>query len=177
MLYSRSNSMPFSFFNFFSVSHHILGHTVIVSHFPRFSVFSPKYRSHSVYFLYFTFFTVSRHIPVPTMSNSHFASISVFLAKFHFLPCEFLIFLVCQFSCHIPDPTMWVSHFRFLSVFSLCSSSYNVHFSFSMFFRFLATIQVLQFVVLIIHVFQCFPPYSRSYMCVSHFPSFSVFSP
>jgi hypothetical protein len=31
----------FSLFTFFTVSHHIPGHTVCVSHFPRFSVLSP----------------------------------------------------------------------------------------------------------------------------------------
>ena len=40
----------FSFFNFFSVSRNIPGHLVFVSHFPRFSIFSPKSSSYVVYF-------------------------------------------------------------------------------------------------------------------------------
>jgi hypothetical protein len=39
--YSRYYSLHVSFFMFFSFSHHILGHTVFVSHFPYFSGFSP----------------------------------------------------------------------------------------------------------------------------------------
>jgi len=38
--YSRSYSVYFSFFMFFTVPCHIPGHTVFMSHFPRFSVFS-----------------------------------------------------------------------------------------------------------------------------------------
>ena len=40
--YSRCYSEQFSFFTFYSVSRHIPGHTVFVSHFPRISVFLPK---------------------------------------------------------------------------------------------------------------------------------------
>jgi hypothetical protein len=43
------------------------GRTVYVSHFPRFSVFSPYSRSYCVHFSFFMFFSVFRHIPGPTM--------------------------------------------------------------------------------------------------------------
>jgi hypothetical protein len=49
----------------FQFSHHILGATVCVSHFPRFSVFSPQSRSYNVHLSFFMFFHVSRHIPGP----------------------------------------------------------------------------------------------------------------
>jgi hypothetical protein len=39
--FSMSYHVCVSFSMFFSVSLHIPGHTVILSHFPRFSVFSP----------------------------------------------------------------------------------------------------------------------------------------
>ena len=43
--YSRSYSVPFSFFTFFSAIRHFPGHTVIVSQFPRLSIFLPQSRS------------------------------------------------------------------------------------------------------------------------------------
>jgi hypothetical protein len=43
--YSCSSSLLFSFFTFFSVSLNISLPTVCVSHFPRFSLFSPYSRS------------------------------------------------------------------------------------------------------------------------------------
>ena len=102
-------------FHVFSVSCHIPGHRVFVSHFPRFSVFSPLSRSYSVYFSFFYVF----HCFFPCFS--HFAVFSVFIAIFQVLPCEFLIFLVGQFSRHIPIPTVCISH---LSRFQ-CFLSYS----------------------------------------------------
>jgi hypothetical protein len=58
--YSRSYSVHFSFFTFFSDFCHITCHNVFVSNFPRFSIFS--------------------HIPGPTVSNIHFPQFSVFRA-------------------------------------------------------------------------------------------------
>ena len=120
-----SYCMHFSFFLFFSVSRHIAGHTIFVSHFPRFSVFSPKYRSYTMYFSYFivctasrhipgprvcvshffTFFSVSCHIPFPTVCVSHFAFFKIFLSVFHLLQFVFLIFYIFQVSRHFPGPT------------------------------------------------------------------------
>ena len=122
----------------FSVSHHILCHTVFVSHFPLFSVFSTQSKSYSVYFSYFKFFTVSRHILGPKECVSHFKSFSVFLAIFQVIQWFCLIYLVFQFSGHNPGPTVCISPISHFSVFL---------------------------------------PYSRSYMCVFHFPRFSIFSP
>ena len=60
-----------------------------------------------------------------------------------------LIFDVFQFSRSIPGPTVSVSNFARFSMF-------------------LAISQVLQCVFLILHFFQCFSPYGRSYsVCVS----------
>jgi hypothetical protein len=66
----------FLIFHVFSVCHHITGPTVYVSHFPRFSVFSPYSRSYCVHFSFSTFFSVSRHIPGPTVCISHFPRFS-----------------------------------------------------------------------------------------------------
>ena len=87
----------FPFSTFLSVSRHIPGQTVFVSHFPRFSVFSPYSRSNSVFVSFFTFFS--------------------FLAIFHVLECEFLIFHVFQFSRHNPGSIVCISHFSRFSVF------------------------------------------------------------
>ena len=148
--------MYFSFFTFFSVSRHIPGQTVFVSHFSRFSVFMPYFMSYNVnfsfstffnsldiiqvycvYFSFFTFFSVSSSILGHTVFVSHFARFSVFFAIFQALPCEFLIFLLCQFLLHI--------------------------------------IQVLQCLCSIFHVFQWFLPYSRSYHISFSFSSFDIF--
>jgi hypothetical protein len=55
----------FSFFMFFTLSRYILGPTVFVSHFQRFSVFSPYSRSNSVSVSFSTFLNVSSHISCP----------------------------------------------------------------------------------------------------------------
>ena len=86
-----------------------------------------------------TFFSLSCHIPGPTVSVSHFT-------RFFF-----------RFSRNIPDPKVCVSHYSRFSVF-------------------LAICQVLRYAFLIIHAFQCFSPYSRSYsVCFSFSMFFSVF--
>ena len=113
--------MHFSFSTFLSVSRHIPGQTVFVSHLSRFSVFLPYSMSYNVhlsffrffstlariqvyrvYFSFFTFFNVSSHILGLTVFVSHFARFSVFLAIFQVLPCVFLIFLHCQFYFFLP---------------------------------------------------------------------------
>ena len=129
-------------FQFISVSRHIPGHTVFVSHFPRFSVFSSKSRYYSMYFTIFHVF----HCFSP-----YFSSCSV-------------CFWFCRFFsdfCHNSCPRMWVSHFPHLSVFSPYSRFYNVSFSFFLLVSFIAIFHVLQWAYLIFHVFQCFSPYSR----------------
>ena len=90
----------FLIFHVFQISRHDPGPTVCVSHFPCFSVFSPKSRSYSVYFSYFTSFTVSRHIPGPTVC------VSLFCKFFH-------IFRL------IPDPTMIFSFSSFVSFLNI----------------------------------------------------------
>ena len=140
------------YFTCFTVSYHIPGPTVFVSHFTCFSVFSSK-SSRTVYIYHISCFSVSSNIPVPTV-------------------CVFLILNVFQ---------------GFLPYFISC----QVSFSFSSFVGFLAIFQDLQCEFLIflvghisrhipvptvcishLHVFQCFSPYSRSYIdCVS----FSLF--
>ena len=144
----------FIFFNFFSVSHHIPGPTFCVSHYPRFSFFSPfptSYTGHfsfSRFFIGFTIFQVkqclctifdvfqfSRHIPGPTVYISPFSRFSVSI--FQVIQYLCLIFHVFKFSGHISGPAVCISHF---SRFSL----------------FLPIFKVLQCVYLIFHDFQCF---------------------
>jgi len=120
-----------------------------------------------------------------------------FLPYFMSYNVIFFIFFVCQFSRHIPGPTVCVSHIPPFSVFSPQSRSYSVFFSFSKFFSFLAIFQLLLCTVLIFHVFSVFlaiflvlPGVFHIFLlcqfschmsvptvCISHFLSFSVFSP
>ena len=193
--YSWSYSVHFSFSTFLSVSNHVGGPTLCVSHFPWFSVFSPYSR--------------------PTVCISHFSRFSVFLAIFHVLQCVFLIFHDFQFSCHtpcptvcifilhvfivsrhIPDKTVFVSHFSRFSVFLPYSSSYSVPFSFSTlllfldifqvkkclclfffftFFSFFVIFQFLKCAFLIFHVLNVSHQTPDPNVCISLFSSFSVF--
>ena len=70
--YSRSYSVHFSFFTFFS----------------DFVIFQVV----KWMFLIFHDFQFSCHIPCPRVDISHFPAFSVFLAIFHILKCVFLIF-------------------------------------------------------------------------------------
>jgi hypothetical protein len=136
--YSRSYSVHFSFFMFFSVFCHIPHQTVFVSHFPRFfsflakiqvtqcvflifhvfHYFLPYSRSYSVWFSFCTFYSVSRYNPGPIECISHISQFSVCLAIFQVLQCAFLILHV--FQC-----------------FSLYFMFFYVSFSFSSFVSFL----------------------------------------
>ena len=103
----------FIIFHVFSISRHIPGQTVFLSHFPRFSVFSPYSRSYSVCVSFSTFISFHAIIQV--------------------LQCVVLIFHVFSVSHHIPCPKVCVSYFPRFSVFSQYYRSYSVHFSFFMF--------------------------------------------
>ena len=107
-----------------------------------------------------------------------FSTFSDFIDIFQVLHCAFLTFYIFQsflpysrsysvrfsfytlffrFSRNIPDPKVCVSHYSRFSVF-------------------LAICQVLRYAFLIIHAFQCFSPYSRSYsVCFSFSMFFSGF--
>ena len=131
--------MYFSFFMFFTHSCHILVPKVSVSHFPRFSFFSPHYSSYSEHFSFTTIFSVSHHIPGPTVCISHFPGFSVFLPYTRFYSVRFLFSMfyihVLQFYRYITGPTVYISHFSWFSVF-------------------LSIFQVIQCLCLIFHVFQ-----------------------
>jgi len=146
----------FSFSTFFSVSRYISCLTMCLFHFPCFSVFLTYSRFYSVYFSFFTFL--------------------MFPAIFHVLECMFLFFHDFQVSIHTPGHTVSISHISsssvFLAIFQVklflsyflrfsivmpYSMSYNVHFSFSMFFS------------VSCHI-------SGPTLFVSHFPRFLVFS-
>jgi hypothetical protein len=172
---------------------------VFVSHFPRFSVFSPYSRSYSVFspFAYFSVFFYQ--IPGPTVCFSQFARLSVFLAIFqdiHFsslifhviqfsatfqvIECFFLILQVFQFPRHNPGTTVCIFHF---SRYSPCFDIFQVLLCvFLIFhdFKFSWLTPVLQCAFLIYHVFPCFVPHTRSnnvcvsfstfFQCSCHYP-------
>ena len=139
----------------FTLSHHIPSHTVFVSHFLRFSVFSLKSSYYSLYFSIFHLF----HCFLP-----HIRYYSV-----RFSYCTFFSDI-----CHNSCPSMWFSHFLNLSVFLPFSRTYNVSFSFSLLGSFIGIFQVLQWAF----SFFMFFSVSRHIPChtvfVSHFPLFSV---
>ena len=128
--------MHFSFSTFFSVSRYNSGHTVFVSNFPRFSVFSPYSRSYSVHISLFKFLTVSQHIPVQRVL--------------------LLIFYLFQFSCYITGPTVCLSHFYLFQCSSPYFTSYSVYFSFHDLQFFSPYSRSYNFAFLIFHVFHCF---------------------
>ena len=129
--------MYFSFFTFFSVSSHILGPTVCVSHFERFSLFLAIFQvlpSEFLIFLLCQCFFFFHHIPGLIVFVSHFPRFSVFSpsSRSCIVYLSFSTFL--SVSCHIPGQTVFVSHFPHFSV--------------------LAIFQFLQCALLIFHVFQ-----------------------
>ena len=162
----------------FEFSRHTPGPTVFFSHLVRFSVFHAIFQVLPCEFLIFLAGQFSHHIPAPTVFIYHFPRFSVFLAKFQVLQCAFLIFYVfhcfspyCR-SCsmyfsfftasrHMPSPTFHVFHFPRFSVFSPNFNSYSEHFLFSTFFSVSPIFQVIQCVLLILHVFLYFSHYNR----------------
>ena len=121
--YSRSYSVHFSFFTFFS-------------DFKIFKLSSGCY-SFSMIFSFLALF----HVLQWTFLN--FQPFSVFLAIFHVLKCVFLIFRDFQFSHHNPGPTVCISHFSRFSVISSFFKWSSGCFTFSMIFSFLAIFHVL----------------------------------
>ena len=183
--------------NFFSFPLLISRPKVCISHFPRFSIFSPYSRSYSVHFSFFSFFSdfvifqlvkwvflifhdfqFSWHIPSPTVDNSKFSTFF-------------------SFPRLISSPKVCISHILWFSVFSPYSRSYSVHFSFFTFFSDFVIFQGVKWLFLIFHDFQfsCHIPcpivdiskfsnffsfprnISRPKVCIFHFLWFSVFSP
>ena len=138
------------FFNFLAIFQ-VRKCTFLIFH--VFQCFLPYSRSYSVHFSFLTFFGV--------------------FAIFQCLQCAFLIFYVFQFFQHIPGPRVCIAHFSRFSVFlTICQVIHDC----VLFFSFLAIIQVLQWSFLIVHIFQCFSPYSSSYsVCVSFSTFFSFF--
>jgi hypothetical protein len=123
----------FSFSRFLSVSSHIPGSTVFVSHFPDVSVFSPYSRFYSLHF--------------------SFSRFSVFLAIFQVPQCVFLIFHDFHYSRHTPGPTECISHFPCFSVYlAILHVIQFLHLSLNV-FTFLAIIRVLPCVFLFFFTF------------------------
>ena len=139
---------------FFSISLHVPGPTLWVSHFARFSMILAIFQVLPYEFLIFLVSQFSQHIPGPRVCMPHFPRFFFsYLTILQVLKYMFLIFHV--FQC-----------------FSPYSTSYSLLFSFSMIFTFPSILQVLQCAFLIFHDFECFSPYSWSYSV--HF-SFSTF--
>jgi hypothetical protein len=191
--YSRSNSICVSFSMFFrflaifqvlhcalliihifSVSHHSPGPTILIFHF--FSVFLAIFNVLPCEFLNFLVGQFYRYNPGPTVCISQISCFSLFLAIFQVLLCMFLILHV--FQCFSPYSWSYSVDFSFFTFFSVSRriAGQTVFVShFPRFFSFLAIIHVLQCVFLMIHVFHCFSPFSKSYsVCVS-FSSFVSF--
>ena len=155
---SRSDTVYFLYFRYFSVSRHIPSPTVCVLILHDFHCFSP-------YFMYY-------HV-----SFSFFPFVS-FFAIFQVLQCEFFFFLVGQFCCHIPGHTVFVSLFPRLSVFSPQTRFYSVYFSYFIFFTVSRHISVPT--VCVSHFFTFFivsRHITGHTVFVSHFPCLSVFLP
>ena len=142
---SRSYSVCFSYFTFFTVSRHIQGPTLCVSYFARFSPFLAIFLV--LLYEYFIFlvclfsrhitgkrcfyhicyvFQLSRQNPGRTVCISRFSRFSLFLAVFHVQQCVFLIFHIFRFSLHTPGPTVCISHFHLFQCFSPYSMSDSV---------------------------------------------------
>jgi len=161
----------FSYFTFFTVSHHNPDPTVYVSHFPRLSVFLTTLPVLPCEILIFLICKFSCHIPVPTVCNFHFSSFSVFLTTIQIIHFVFAFLHVFQVFRQNPGPTLFLifhvfhcfsSQSRSYSVFfSFCTfysflphfMSCHVSFSFSSFVSFLAIYQVLQCAIFTFHVF------------------------
>jgi hypothetical protein len=186
--YSRSYNVCVSFSPFFSFP------TVCIFHISRFSMFLTLFQYLQCVFLTLHFFQcflpyfMSYHV---SFSFSLFVS---FLTKMQVLMCVCLILHVFSVFLAIFQVIQCLCPFPCLSVFSPQSRSYRVYYSyftfitvsrhipgptvcvshFKCFFSFLTIIQVLWSIFTILHVFQCFSQYSRSYnICVSFSTFFS----
>jgi hypothetical protein len=87
---------------FVTLSRHIPGTTLCVSHFPQFSFFSPYYRSYSVYFSFSPFLSVSCQFSLNSVCVP-FSTFFNFLAIFQVLQCVFLNLHI--FQCFLPNST------------------------------------------------------------------------
>ena len=97
---SPHNPVPtvlFLFFRVFTVSRHIRGPTVCVSHIAVFSVFLATFHVLSVCFSFSTSLRVSHDIPSPTVFRSPFPRLSLFSRYSIFLQCGCLIFPIFDF--------------------------------------------------------------------------------
>ena len=158
--FSRHNAgllCVFLIFYVFSVSSSIVGCTVFVSHFARFSVIFAIFQALPCEFLIFLLCQVLLDIFqvlqclcsifhffqwfLPYSRSYHisfsFSSFDIFLAIFQVLKWVCIPFHVFQFFQHILVPVMWISLFFFhFPVLSPYSRSYSVHFLFSTLFSF-----------------------------------------
>ena len=130
--YSRSYSVSFTFSTFLSVSRHIPGQIVFVSHFQHFSVFffaiflvlqcvflifnvfqsfSTYFMSYSLCFSFsmiFSFLVILQNLKCPFLVITFFQCI---FPIYQVRKCVFTIFHDFQFYCRTSCPTMCISHF------------------------------------------------------------------
>ena len=136
---------------------HITDPTLCMSHFPRFSVFSPYARSYSVHLSFFMFLSISRHIPGPTMWVSHFPHLSVFstYSRSYSVCASFSTFFSFLAMCQALHCTFIIFHV--FQCFSPYSRSCSILSHFSPFSVFLAIFQVLpcEFLIFFVGQFSC----------------------
>ena len=150
--------MNYSFFTFFTVSRHIPGPVLGVSHFARCSVFLGIFQVQSCEFLIFLVGQYSCHILVPMCTFIIFHVFQCFSPKSRFYSVYFSFFMFFTVSRHIPGPTVCVSQFSCFSVFLALFHVLSCEFLILIVCQFSRPIQVLQFVCLILLVFSIFFP-------------------
>ena len=106
--------MQFSFFTFFSVSCHIPGHRVFLSHFLCLSIFSTKSRILLCVFFIFSLFLAIFHVLQSVFLISHV--FQCFLPNFMSYHVSFTFSIFFSFVAHIPCPIVCFSHFQLFSV-------------------------------------------------------------
>ena len=146
--------MQFSFFTFFSVSCHIPGHRVFLSHFLCLSIFSTKSRILLCVFFIFSLFLAIFHVLQSVFLISHV--FQCFLPNFMSYHVSFTFYIFFSFVAHIQCPIVYFSHFQL--------------FSYTIF-------QVIQCFCLIFQFFQ-FSGHNPGHTdCISHTSRFNCFSP
>ena len=157
---------------FFSVSHHIAGPTMCVSHFARFSVFLDIFLCLSVCFSFsmiFKFHAIFKTLQWAFPIFHPFQCFSPYSRSYRVCVsfCTFFSFL-------IKIQVLLIFHvFHFFSPYS---RSYSVCFSFCMFFSISRHISCPTMGVSHFPRLSVFSPYSRSYRVHFSFFTFSVFS-
>ena len=124
----------FLIFHDFTVSRHIPGPTVNVSHFVRFSVFLTIFHVLPCQFFIFSFVSFLALFQVLLCDFPIFHTFQCFSPYSRSDSVTFSFFMSFSVSCHIPGHTVIVSYFPRFSVFSSKSRSHSVYLSYFTFF-------------------------------------------